>query len=200
MSEDLLVEITTEEIISVSLETADTVAVSVEDTVTASETVVDVISTESSVVTIQTVAAQGPAGPIGPIGNTGPIGPQGPSGPQGISGIQTVNLFSSIPLSGNKVVKITPTGLYYANNLINLDSTEVIGVTQGASIANTVVAIQTFGELDGFDSLTTGQIVYLSTEGSVSHTVPTTGFILKIGTAISSTKINISIGLPIILD
>jgi len=86
MSDDLIVEITTEELVSVELETIDTVSVSVEDTVTVSETIVDVVSTQSSIVNITSVAAQGPAGPPGPTGNTGPIGPVGPQGERGLPG------------------------------------------------------------------------------------------------------------------
>lgn len=82
MADDLIVEITTQELVSVELETLDTISVSVEDTITSSETIVDVIATETPVVSITSVAAQGPAGPIG---NTGPQGERGLQGEPGIS-------------------------------------------------------------------------------------------------------------------
>jgi hypothetical protein len=200
MAEDLLVEITTEEIVSVQLETTDTVAVSVEDTVTASETIVDVISTESSVVNITSVAAQGPAGPIGPQGNTGPIGPQGPIGPEGISGIQSIVIFTNIPLSGNKVIAYTANGVAYADNTNLTHIGSVLGFTRTSCSANSNTSIQTFGFLNGFYGLNSGLPVYLSTNGDLTQTVPTTGFVNNLGIAISSTELNINITMPIVKE
>jgi hypothetical protein len=200
MADDLLIEITTEELVSVELESIDTISTSVEDVVTASETIVDVISTEPAIINITSVAAQGPAGPIGPQGNTGPIGPQGPAGPEGISGIQSINIFSENILSGNKVVAYTANGLVYADNTNLTHTNSVLGFTRTASNANSNTSIQTFGFLNGFYGLLTGLPVYLSTNGDITQIVPNIGFVHNLGIALSSTELNINITMPIVKE
>jgi hypothetical protein len=75
---------------------------------------------------------------------------------------------------------------------------KVVGITKGASSAGSYVTIiSTGGQLDGFSGLTVGAKYYLSTNGQLTTTVPTTGFIQQIGVAMTTTMIAVNLGLPI---
>lgn len=189
-----------DETILISDETVDVITSTEESVITATENNIDVISASEDVINIISVAAQGPAGPIGPQGNTGPIGPQGPIGPEGISGIQSIVIFTNIPLSGNKVIAYTSNGVAYADNTNLTHIGSVLGFTRTSCSANSNTSIQTFGFLNGFYGLNSGLPVYLSTNGDLTQTVPTTGFVNNLGIAISSTELNINITMPIVKE
>ena len=188
------------ETILVSDETVDIVSTVEESIITATENSIDVISASEDIVNIISVAEQGPAGPTGPQGNTGPIGPQGPAGPEGISGIQSVNVFVESTLSGNKVVAFTSNGVVYADNTNLSHIGNILGFTRTSSESNSNTSIQTFGFLNGFYGLIPGLPIYLSSNGSITQTVPVTGFINNLGIALSSTELNINITMPIVKE
>lgn len=127
------------------------------------------------------------------------IGKQGPPGPRGLkgaSGASIVSLIAGENLGGNRVVINQST---YADNT-NLDHIgKVIGITTGAANAGDYVSVQTGNELEGFFGLSLGP-VYLSTNGTITQTPPTVGFIQQLGTATSSTSMIINISTPILLQ
>jgi hypothetical protein len=107
------------------------------------------------------------------------------------------SLTADTALGGHRVVVPTPTGCAYADNTNNSHLLKVIGVTIGAANLGATATIQLSGELGGLTGLTQGSPVWLSTNGNLTQTLPTSGFIQQIGIALSSTKININITPPI---
>jgi hypothetical protein len=53
--------------------------------------------------------------------------------------------------------------------------------------SDTLCRVLFIGRLGGYSGLTVGSALFLQTDGSVGHTVPTTGMVQQIGFAVSST-------------
>lgn len=121
------------------------------------------------------------------------IGLPGMQGQQGESG-GTIQLIAGINLGGNRVVTGNST---YADNTELSTIGRAIGVTQGAAVAGDPVGVVLLGELDGFFGLTVNEPVYLSVSGTTTQTLPTSGYIQRIGVAISTTKILLNLSDPI---
>ena len=125
------------------------------------------------------------------IGIQGPAGPSGIPGPAGGAALQ---LIAGINLGGNRVVTDAAT---YADNTDLNTIGKAIGITAGAAVIGAPVNIVAVGELDGFFGLTLNEPVYLSINGTGTQTLPTTGYIQRVGVAISSTKILLNFSEPI---
>lgn len=116
-------------------------------------------------------------------------------GPAG-RGTTTFTL-ADVAIGGHRVVKATETGCDYASNQTLSDIGKIIGVTDSAVSAGARATVVTAGEIIEPTWAWTMGAVYLSTNGTLTQTVPTTGFVQQIGTAVSSTKIVIQIQSPI---
>lgn len=120
--------------------------------------------------------------------------PVGLPGKDGASSTTLLTVISDKPLGSNRVITNT---LNYADNTNLSHIGNILGISLNAVNTGQELNLMFSGELDGFSSLTLSP-VYLSTNGTITQTPPTTGFILRIGTAISSTKILISLSTPIL--
>lgn len=103
-------------------------------------------------------------------------------------------------LGGHRVVKATATGFDYADSTVLSDAQAVVGITGGAASASSEVTVITSGKVtEPSWSWTVGQNVYLSTNGLMTQTAPSSGFLIVIGKALSATTLLISINTPITL-
>jgi hypothetical protein len=142
---------------------------------------------------VLTIIAKDNNGLVKTIGVQGPSGPQGPQGPSGGSSLSHV---APINLGGGRVV----TGAFgYADSSDLSTTAKAIGFTVGAVSAGQVVSIILSGESTGFFGLTPNGIIYLSTNGTITQTPPSIGYIQKLGVALDSTTILINIQEPIVL-
>lgn len=120
------------------------------------------------------------------------------NGLQGIKGntgaSSSVTIAAPINLGGNRVVMANG---HYADNTDFATVNKAIGLTQGAAITGADVVIVISTELDGFAGLTPNDPIYLSTNGTVTQTLPLTGYIQQVGVAISTTKILVNLMMPI---
>ena len=128
----------------------------------------------------------------------------GERGSQGIQGIQGVkgdigptagsamNVTATSALGGNRAITIVNNNIVYASS-DTPNSNGVIGFTARAVVTGEVIDIITANDLGGFSGLTAGQPIYLSTNGTITQTVPTSGVLQVLGSALSDTKINIKI-------
>ncbi len=107
-----------------------------------------------------------------------------------------LKILTSLPFGGNRVIAMTSTGIDYADFL---NANETLGFTKYAASANTLATILFNGDLNGFTGLIVGQLIYLSTNGTITQTPPTSGNLQILGVAISDTKISINIQQPIFL-
>lgn len=85
----------------------------------------------------------------------------------------------------------------YCDSSITSHSYSFLGITATAGSSN--IIIRTSGELDGFMGLTPNAPVYLSINGYLTQVPPTSGFLLRVGFARTSTVLYIDPGRPIIL-
>lgn len=112
-----------------------------------------------------------------------------------------VTYTASVALSGNRVVCLNGSGeLIYGDSATVTHAHKILGITTGAVSSGATGTVQTTGEMtEAGWSWMVGSPVYLSTNGTLSHTAPSSGFVLVIGFALTATKVFIDIKQPIIL-
>jgi len=121
-------------------------------------------------------------------------------GPAGVSGASaTISYIAGTNLSGGIGVILSDSTAIAANSTTLAHAGKVIGITTGAVSSGNQAIIQASGELEGFSGLTINSKVYLQANGTITSTIPTTGFIQQIGLALTSTKILINIQPSLIL-
>lgn len=127
---------------------------------------------------------------------------QGPPGPAGADGGSILTKTAGAALGGNRAARVdAATGkAIYADNTVIPDAEAVLGITTGAAAEDTEVTIQTFGEMtEASWNWTPGLPVYLSTNGLLTQTPPTSGSLTQIGVANEATKLFIRIQEMILL-
>lgn len=157
----------------------------------------------------------GPQGPKGPKGDDGPRGlrgykgepgPQGPPGPRGYSGASGESVVSGgsttvvMDCDSSLAVNDLVSASFSVNNLVDeVTSNSALSVPHGilglcfskpTSITCEVLLV---GKVTGLSGLTVGQALYLQTDGSIAHAIPSTGVVQQIGIAISSTQFILNI-------
>lgn len=113
---------------------------------------------------------------------------------QGSSALLYATLVASIPLGGNRAIMANG---QYADFTDISTLGKVIGITQVAVDIGESVNIVYAGNLNGFTGLTINEPVYLSSNGTLTQILPTSGYIQKLGQATSSDTILININAPI---
>lgn len=116
-------------------------------------------------------------------------------GPKGDPG-NTLVCKAAYPISGQRIVSLN------ASNEAEYpsDFSQALGLTTNAAIGGDYLTVITGGLVyEPSWTLTPNQAVYLSVDGLLTQTVPTTGTLLQIGFAVSPTEMFIKLGTPIIL-
>lgn len=135
----------------------------------------------------------GPAGPPGPTGQTGGNGADG-------AGANATIYAAGEPLSGQRVVIIGDDGLlYYADRSDLTHFNRVLGITTQAVIEGDKPIVRTGGTMTEVTwnwDLT--KFLYLSTNGYLTQSAPSSGFLLQMGWPISATLIIVDIKEPMI--
>ena len=127
-------------------------------------------------------------------------GPTGPTGPQGLSGASAPIVYTAgETLGGHRGVILSNSTAIYADSTILAHADKLIGINTDATLLGDIAYIRTSGELEGFTGLTINSKVYLQSNGVLTSTIPTTGFIQQVGIALTSTKILINIQPSIVI-
>lgn len=129
--------------------------------------------------------------PGGP-GATGPIGPDGPSGRATVVAAETIHAYYVIGLDGHGEA-------YPVSCLVEDDAVSVLGVAIFAALVGEPVTAATDGPLALSGTWTQQGDVYLGSSGELVFIPPSPGFVLKIGTVISSETMIVRIEPPIFL-
>lgn len=148
------------------------------------------VTTENSIIEVsQVVTTLTSAYPAGLRGEKGEAGAISTILPDTLPIVNSLTALAYDTISGKLVVASH-------DNLTIVG--KVVGITKGASSTGSYVTIiSTGGQLDGFSGLTVGAKYYLSTNGQLTTTVPTTGFIQQMGVAMTTTMLAVNLGLPI---
>ena len=100
-------------------------------------------------------------------------------------------------LGGHRVVTVEG---YYASKDTASDKFKVLGITTGAASIGTTATVTTFGSIEESGwNWTVGNPVFLSTNGMLTQTAPTSGFSLIVGRPKTATNLFIDILEPTIL-
>lgn len=126
----------------------------------------------------------------------GPPGPPGPPAP--FSGITMV---ASTNISIHTAVMPDGTGgVVYADQTDTLTIGRLMGIASNSATAGNDVVVIVSGEVDEPTWNWTPGEVYLSTNGTLTQTSPTTGYLQVIGVALTPTRLSVGIQLPILLN
>lgn len=103
-------------------------------------------------------------------------------------------------IGGHTVVIMASGGVAKASSSTPNHSSKVIGMTYHAVSSGQNVKVVTSGRVvEPTWSWITGSPIFLSTNGTLTQTPPSLGFILQVGVAVSPTTINIALKQPLIL-
>lgn len=109
----------------------------------------------------------------------------------------TETVVAAEALGGHRAVTVDG---YYADKDTAGHKFKVLGVTQGAASLGDAAVVTTFGAItNGGWSWTVGSPVFLSTNGHLTQTAPTSGFRTIIGRPTTATTLFIDISEPIAL-
>lgn len=102
-------------------------------------------------------------------------------------------------LSGHRIVMTDAAGkIWYASSASITDSASVIGMTTGAILTGAEGPVQSFGDIsEATWSWTPKAPLFLSSNGFMTETPPSSGFVLRVAKAITATRIFIDIDNPI---
>ena len=140
------------------------------------------------------VGAQGPAGAKGDTGATGSTGAQGATGPSGSANQTTYT--AQTALSGHKTVFLNSSGFVeYADCNTITHAGRVIGITLNGGTSLTVQNAGTHTEPTW--TWDVNLPIFLGTNGSLSQTPPSSGFVQYLGFPTDSTTMYIEIFPPI---
>lgn len=109
----------------------------------------------------------------------------------------TASVIAAEALGGHRVVTMSGN---YASKDNSSDKFNVLGITQGAVISGSTATVTTYGVItESSWNWTAGLPVFLSTNGQLTQSVPTSGFRLIIGRAKSATTLFVDISEPIVI-
>ncbi len=98
------------------------------------------------------------------------------------------------------VIAKNATQVDYADNQTPGHANLIFGITENAAVADAPISIKMFGETtESSWNWTIGQPIFCGTNGLMTQTVPQTGFLIIVATAISPDTIFINIRQPILL-
>jgi hypothetical protein len=117
----------------------------------------------------------------------------GIQGPGGVTSAVVSTAQTLVPLSGHRAVCIRNGYAEYADNTTPL--VDVAGITTGSGSIE--VPIHTFGLLTEPSWDWTEGDIYLGTEGNLTQVVPSSGYLVRLGHAVSPTTILVSIDSPV---
>jgi hypothetical protein len=123
----------------------------------------------------------------------------GVQGPPGVPGASTQFEYhpAGMTLGGNRVVTVNSSGQLVYPDPIQLNSW-CLGVTKHSALQGELVQVQIFGShTEPSWNWSAGEPVFLSTNGALTQTPPTSGQLIAVGTAQTPTRIFIDINPPI---
>ena len=130
-------------------------------------------------------------------GLPGPPGPDGPAGPPGAAGAgagtRQNNYTAGEAVGALRAVYQADDGkVYYADSSDMSHNRRVSGITLASAILDDLVVVLEAGlHMDGGWSWTSGEFVYVGAAGVLTQTVPTSGWLCVVGTAINATSLQV---------
>jgi hypothetical protein len=128
-----------------------------------------------------------------------PLGPdvieivrEGDQGPEGL-GVRLAQV-AAVPIGGHKAVRAVVGGVAPASASDVSQANTIIGITRGAAGVGALADIAFGGEVEEPTWAWSLGPIYLGENGTLTQTPPSVGFVQRLGTALSPTKIAVLIG------
>lgn len=151
-----------------------------------------VVSEENNYTLVQSGSVQG---------IPGPPGANGQDGQDGALASLVVACLASGSIGGGRVARVIwDRYVGYVSSDDPLLANTVLGITTNAANYGEPIGVQYTGELQDSGWSWNAGPIYCGINGTLTQTIPTSGFILVLGTAINSTTILINIKQPLILN
>lgn len=115
----------------------------------------------------------------------------GPPGRQGDPGDTTIVRTAGEPIGGHRAVRVDAVGLAWLADKDDADPDASIGVSTGAASIGAPVTIQMSAEISESGWSWAAGAVWLGTGGQLTQSPPTTGALVRIGTATRATSLKI---------
>lgn len=114
---------------------------------------------------------------------------------------QTVSAGVDSAIGGHRIVRYEAGSLVYADHTDVTDAPALLGLTLHAADPGNTVQIMLQGIVEESSWTWTPDLaLYLGAAGVLTQVIPTTGFVIMVGMALSATKIYFNVKLPIILE
>ena len=113
----------------------------------------------------------------------------------------TQNLTASIAISGQRAVADDGNNqLIYADSSDASKAYRTLGISKGAGVSGALIDVLIFGELiEAGWNWTPNQPIFFDSIGNLTQIPPTTGFVQRVGRALSPTKIYVTVETPIFI-
>jgi hypothetical protein len=108
----------------------------------------------------------------------------------GIPSDQFSTLTAGENLSAGNIVRVSGGQVYKADNTSSAGVTSIVGVCNTTVSSGGTVKVD-YGFYNGFSSLTAGTMYYVGTSGAITSTRPTGAYVVEVGRAVSTTRINL---------
>lgn len=131
----------------------------------------------------------------------GPQGPPGEQGPAGASADQSAPIFTAgAALSGHMAVRAIGDGsVLYASADQPAQAGTVLGITNGAAQAGAQIGVVTEGPIDEPSWTWSPGPVWLGLNGALTQSVPMSGMVVRVGLALSPTRLLVGVAPAILL-
>ena len=141
-----------------------------------------------------TISTQGPPDILvvtsEPVKEVVTVGIQGPAGPPGPAGSTFITANAGETIGGHRAVVLDANGeAVLADNTIPSHIARLAGVTAGAAAIGTPIAIAVYAVVtEPSWTWTPNGHIFLTSNGMLTQSVPPTGFLQIVGTALSATS------------
>lgn len=122
------------------------------------------------------------------------VAKQGPEGIPGPSGAATLACTAGANLSGDRIVTYDSSGKVVYASCDAVSALTVLGITLAAAAADDSVSVQSYGQISEPSwSWIPLEPVYLSTNGTITQTAPTSGYCVRLGWAVDAHTLMLAI-------
>ena len=146
------------------------------------------------------VGQEGRAGVKGTPGAVGPRGPKGDQGEQGPPGsdLSVMDVQAGETIHGRRVIRMVDGLAYHPDLLNNEHALQVLGIALAASVTGASFPVRTSGPVYDAGWNWDPGYVYCSTDGVLTQSPPSTGWLQRVGRVINPTTFNVDIDTPFI--
>lgn len=96
-------------------------------------------------------------------------------------------------INGNRVVMLDNNTILHADPTDENNYNKIIGISINSGLVGDTIQVISLGKLGSFGSLIPNDTYYLDINGLITNTIPTTGLLLEVGVALTTTILNVKL-------